>query len=36
MIFVASKGGVSHNPAEFSRVEDIAAAATILRDAISG
>jgi hydantoinase/carbamoylase family amidase len=36
MIFVASKGGISHNPAEFSRVEDIAAAAKILGDAIRG
>jgi acetylornithine deacetylase/succinyl-diaminopimelate desuccinylase-like protein len=35
MIFIASRDGISHNPAEFSRVEDIAAAATILRDAIS-
>jgi hydantoinase/carbamoylase family amidase len=34
MIFVASKDGISHNPAEFSRVEDIAAAAKLLRDAI--
>ena len=30
MLFVASKGGISHNPAEFSRTEDIAAAATVL------
>jgi hydantoinase/carbamoylase family amidase len=35
MIFVASKDGISHNPAEFSRVEDIAAAAQILSDMIS-
>jgi allantoate deiminase len=27
MLFVPSKDGISHNPAEFSRVEDIAAAA---------
>jgi allantoate deiminase len=26
MLFVPSEGGISHNPAEFSRVEDIAAA----------
>jgi acetylornithine deacetylase/succinyl-diaminopimelate desuccinylase-like protein len=30
MLFVASKGGISHNPAEFSRIEDIAGAAEIL------
>jgi len=30
MLFVASKDGISHNPAEFSRVEDIALAARIL------
>jgi hydantoinase/carbamoylase family amidase len=29
MLFVASRDGVSHNPAEFSRIEDIAMAATI-------
>lgn len=34
MIFVASKDGISHNPAEFSRVEDIAAAASALYEAI--
>lgn len=34
MIFVASKDGVSHNPAEFTRAQDIAAAATVLGDAI--
>jgi N-carbamoyl-L-amino-acid hydrolase len=34
MIFVASKDGISHNPAEFTRVEDVAAAAGVLRDAI--
>jgi OHCU decarboxylase len=28
MLFVPSRDGISHNPAEFSRVEDIAAAAT--------
>jgi allantoate deiminase len=30
MLFVASRDGISHNPAEFSRVEDIAIAAQIL------
>lgn len=30
MLFVASKDGISHNPAEFSRVEDIARAAEIV------
>jgi len=30
MLFVGSEGGISHNPAEFSRVEDIAAAATVI------
>jgi acetylornithine deacetylase/succinyl-diaminopimelate desuccinylase-like protein len=30
MLFVASRGGISHNPAEFSRIEDIAAAARVL------
>jgi len=30
MLFVASKDGISHNPAEFSRIEDIAEAATVL------
>jgi 2-oxo-4-hydroxy-4-carboxy-5-ureidoimidazoline decarboxylase len=30
MLFVASKDGVSHNPAEFSRVEDIAGAAQVV------
>ena len=35
MIFVASKDGVSHNPAEFSRIDDIAAAAKVLAEMIS-
>jgi acetylornithine deacetylase/succinyl-diaminopimelate desuccinylase-like protein len=35
MIFVASKDGISHNPAEFSRVEDIAAAAQLLANMIT-
>src|SRR4051794_35902636 len=30
MLFVPSRDGISHNPAEFSRVEDIAAAAEIV------
>jgi allantoate deiminase len=35
MLFVPSKDGVSHNPAEFSRVEDIALAAHVLQDVIT-
>ncbi len=34
MLFVPSKDGISHNPAEFSRVEDIALAAAVLRDLV--
>ncbi len=34
MLFVPSKDGISHNPAEFSRVEDIALAADVLRDLV--
>jgi OHCU decarboxylase len=30
MLFVPSKDGISHNPAEFSRVEDIAGAANLV------
>jgi hydantoinase/carbamoylase family amidase len=30
MLFVASKDGISHNPVEFSRIEDIATAAGVL------
>ncbi|MBC7785380.1 MAG: 2-oxo-4-hydroxy-4-carboxy-5-ureidoimidazoline decarboxylase [Burkholderiales bacterium] len=30
MVFVPSRGGISHNPAEFSRVEDIALAAGVI------
>jgi acetylornithine deacetylase/succinyl-diaminopimelate desuccinylase-like protein len=30
MLFVASKDGISHNPVELSRIEDIAAAANLL------
>ncbi len=35
MIFLASRDGISHNPAEFSRVEDIAAAAAVLETLVS-
>jgi hydantoinase/carbamoylase family amidase len=35
MLFVASKDGISHNPAEFSRIEDIAAAARVLERVVS-
>nr|MBA3273330.1 2-oxo-4-hydroxy-4-carboxy-5-ureidoimidazoline decarboxylase [Chthoniobacterales bacterium] len=35
MLFVASKDGISHNPAEFSRAEDIAAAARVLYEVVS-
>ena len=34
MLFVASEGGISHNPKEFSRAEDIAAAAAVLLRAV--
>ncbi|HEX3358786.1 MAG TPA: Zn-dependent hydrolase [Tepidisphaeraceae bacterium] len=34
MLFVPSKDGISHNPAEFSRVEDIALAAKIVYDTV--
>jgi allantoate deiminase len=34
MLFVASKDGISHNPAEFSRIEDIALATQILHDTV--
>ena len=30
MLFVPSKDGISHNPAEFGRVEDVAAAAAVI------
>jgi hydantoinase/carbamoylase family amidase len=36
MLFVASKDGISHNPAEFSRVEDIALAAEIVHEVVRG
>ena len=35
MLFVPSKDGISHNPAEFSRVEDIALAARVLQDHVT-
>jgi len=35
MLFVASKHGISHNPAEYSRIEDIALATEILYAAVS-
>ena len=35
MLFIASKGGISHNPAEFSRLEDIALAARILAEVVA-
>ena len=34
MLFVPSRDGISHNPDEFSRYEDIAVAATILAEAV--
>jgi hydantoinase/carbamoylase family amidase len=34
MLFVASKDGISHNPAEFSRIEHIALAARIVVEAV--
>lgn len=34
MLFVASRGGISHNPAEYSRIEDIACAARIVAEAL--
>jgi hydantoinase/carbamoylase family amidase len=34
MLFVASRDGISHNPEEFSRIEDIAAAASVLAEAV--
>ena len=35
MLFVASRDGISHNPAEFSRIEDFELAARILAAAVS-
>jgi acetylornithine deacetylase/succinyl-diaminopimelate desuccinylase-like protein len=34
MLFVPSRDGISHNPAEFSRIEDIAAAGRVMREAV--
>lgn len=34
MVFIASRGGVSHNPAEFSRSADIAAATRLVAQAL--
>jgi len=34
MLFVASRGGISHNPGEFSRIDDIACAARIVAEAV--
>lgn len=36
MLFVASRDGISHNPAEFSRIEHIALAARVLVEAFHG
>ncbi|MGI9176565.1 MAG: M20/M25/M40 family metallo-hydrolase, partial [Pirellulales bacterium] len=35
MLFVASRDGISHNPGEFSRIEDIAAATRLLAEVVS-
>ena len=35
MLFVASRDGISHNPAEYSRIEDIALATNVLYAAVS-
>jgi hydantoinase/carbamoylase family amidase len=35
MLFVASRDGISHNPAEFSRIRDIAAAARVLEKLVA-
>ena len=34
MLFVASRGGISHNPQEFGRIEDVACAARIVAEAV--
>jgi OHCU decarboxylase len=36
MLFVASKDGISHNPAEYSRIEDITSAAQLLFNTLTG
>ncbi|MEM7576767.1 MAG: 2-oxo-4-hydroxy-4-carboxy-5-ureidoimidazoline decarboxylase [Planctomycetota bacterium] len=35
MLFVPSRDGISHNPAEFSRIEDVAAAACVVESFVS-
>jgi acetylornithine deacetylase/succinyl-diaminopimelate desuccinylase-like protein len=35
MVFIASRDGISHNPAEFSRIEDIALAARVIEGVVS-
>ena len=35
MVFIASRDGISHNPAEFSRVEDVALAAQVIAGVVS-
>ena len=35
MVFIASKDGISHNPSEFSRIEDIALAAKVIEGVVS-
>lgn len=34
MLFIPSRDGISHNPAEFSRVEDISAAAKVVQELV--
>jgi allantoate deiminase len=36
MMFIASRDGISHNPAEWSRIEDVALATRILYTAVAG
>lgn len=35
MLFVASRDGISHNPAEFSRIEDVAVATRLLAEVVA-
>jgi len=35
MVFIPSRDGVSHNPAEFSRIEDVALAARVIEGVVS-
>jgi acetylornithine deacetylase/succinyl-diaminopimelate desuccinylase-like protein len=35
MLFVASRDGISHNPAEFSRIDDVAAATRLLAEVVA-